>query len=110
MSPSEYGSGGRGAPGVQRPSNRRFYGWWIVGIGALTLAVTIGPVFHSVGTFFVALERQFQWSRTLLSGAFALSRAEGAIGDPLGGFLTDRIGIRKTLLLGFGLLGVGFLF
>lgn len=33
-----------------------FYGWWLLGVGVFALAVVIGPYFHGLGAFFVALE------------------------------------------------------
>ena len=67
-------------------------------------------VFQGVGTFFVALERTFGWNRTTLSGAFALSRAEGALLGPLEGFLVDRLGTRKMVIVGYLIMGLGFIF
>ena len=57
----------------------------------------------------VALERQFGWSRTALSGAFSLARVEGAILGPVEGFLVDRVGTRKMVFIGYILMGLGFL-
>ncbi len=67
-------------------------------------------VFQGVGTFFVALERNFGWNRTTLSGAFALSRAEGALLGPIEGFLVDRLGTRRMVVIGYFVMGIGFIF
>ena len=67
-------------------------------------------VFQGVGTFFVALERTFGWNRTTLSGAFALSRAEGALLGPLEGFLVDKLGTRRMVIVGYLIMGLGFIF
>ena len=67
-------------------------------------------VFQGVGTFFVALERTFGWNRTTLSGAFALSRAEGALLGPLEGFLVDRLGTRRMVIVGYLVMGLGFIY
>ena len=67
-------------------------------------------VFQGVGTFFVALERNFGWNRTTLSGAFALSRAEGALLGPVEGFLVDRLGTRRMVVIGYFIMGLGFIF
>ncbi len=67
-------------------------------------------VFQGVGTFFVALERNFGWNRTTLSGAFALARAEGALFGPLEGFLVDRLGTRRMVVIGYFVMGLGFIF
>ena len=67
-------------------------------------------VFQGVGTFFVALERNFGWNRTTLSGAFALSRVEGALLGPLEGWLVDRLGTRKMVVIGYLVMGAGFIY
>ena len=67
-------------------------------------------VFQGVGTFFVALERNFGWNRTTLSGAFAFARAEGALLGPLEGFLVDRLGTRRMVVIGYFVMGLGFIF
>jgi OFA family oxalate/formate antiporter-like MFS transporter len=86
-----------------------FYGWWMVGLTAVTVAMTNGAASHGLGVFFVALESQFGWSRTVLSGAFALARLEGTVLGPVEGYLTDRYGTRRVVLVGFFILGCGFL-
>ena len=91
---------------LKRPS-QVFYGWWMVGITVFSLAVIIAPVFQGMTLFFVALQRQFGWSHTLLSVAFSLTRAEGALLGPLEGFLTDRLGTRRMILIGYIIAGAG---
>lgn len=86
-----------------------FYGWWLVGVATFMLMLMSASVFQGIGTFFVALERHFGWSRTTLSGAFALSRAEGALFGPVEGMLVDRLGTRRMVLFGFTIMGLGFL-
>ena len=65
-------------------------------------------VFQGLGTVLVALERQYGWSRTALSGAFSMARVEGAILGPIEGVLVDRVGTRRMVLIGFLLMGIGF--
>ncbi len=90
-----------------RAANRVFYGWRLVGIAIFILAVVVGPTFQGMGTFFVALERHFGWSRTMLAGAFSLSLVEGALLGPVEGILTDRLGARRVIFIGFVILGFG---
>ena len=87
-----------------------FYGWYLVGIAGFMLMLMSATVFQGVGTFFVALERNFGWNRTTLSGAFALSRAEGALLGPIEGFMVDRLGTRKMVVVGYLIMGLGFVF
>ena len=86
-----------------------FYGWWLVGVAAFLLTLMSLTVFQGLGTILVALERQFGWSRTALSGAFSLARVEGAILGPVEGLLVDRVGTRKMVFIGYILMGLGFL-
>ena len=86
-----------------------FYGWWLVGVVWLIMGVIVGPIFMGLGVFFVALERQFNWSRTALSLAFSLSRIEGALFGPIEGYLADKIGVRRMVLIGLAILGIGLL-
>lgn len=73
------------------------------------MALAISPIFQGLGVFFVTLERQYGWSRTVLSGAFSLARAEDTFIGPLSGYLTDRLGARRIVLIGFIVLGFGYI-
>ena len=90
-------------------SRTAFYGWRIVAAGFLINAFGVGTFFYGFSTFFNPLITEFGWSRTLLSGVFSLSRLEGGIEGPIAGWLTDRFGARKILLVGVVATGVGFL-
>ena len=85
-----------------------FYGWKLVGVATALLTLMALVVFQGMGTLMVGLERQFNWSRFAMSGAFALARAEGAILGPLEGFIIDRFGARRMILIGYVTMGVGY--
>jgi MFS family permease len=88
---------------------RIFYGWWIVA-GGFGLELLIGALlFHAYGAYVVLLREEFGWSKTLLSAAFAMARAESGIFGPLQGWLTDRLGPRVLIRTGMTILGVGFI-
>ena len=99
-------TGSRGLFGALRGV---FYGWYLVGVASMMLTLMSLTVFQSTGTYFVALNREFGWSRTLLSGGFAFSRIQGAAIGPVEGFLIDRFGNRTMFVVGFTMMGVGFL-
>ena len=86
-----------------------FYGWWLVGVAMIMLTLMSVTVFQGLGTFFVVLERQFGWSRTTISGAFSLARLQGSLIGPLEGYLVDRVGIRRMVLIGYTAMGIGFM-
>ncbi len=66
--------------------------------------------FQGMGNFLVALERKFGWSRTTLSGPFALGRVQGAVIGPVEGWLIDQLGSRRMILIGYTTMGLGFIF
>ncbi len=96
-------------PTINRRMQGLFYGWWLIGVAALVMALSIVPFFHSMTAWFVVLERHFGWGRAQLALAFSLSRVEGGVMGPLEGLLIDRLGARRMVLIGLVILGGGFL-
>ena len=66
-------------------------------------------MFHSYGAYVVKLREEFGWSKTLLSAAFAMARAESGIFGPLQGWMTDRFGPRVLIRTGMSILALGFM-
>jgi len=88
---------------------RVFYGWWIVAVSTVATCLDGALYFYGFSTFFLPLTQEFGWGRAALSGAFSLSRLEGGIMGPLGGFLVDRLGPGKLMLAGVSLMGAGYI-
>ncbi|MQF48983.1 MFS transporter [SAR202 cluster bacterium AC-647-N09_OGT_505m] len=86
-----------------------FYGYWVLSAGSLVMMLLGIAGLHGLGVFFSALQRDYHWSSALLSGAFALSRAESGFLGPVEGYLVDRVGPRKMVAIGLTILGVGFI-
>jgi len=86
-----------------------FYGYWVLSAGSFVMVVLGIAGLHGLGVFFSALQRDYMWSSALLSGAFALSRAESAFLGPVEGVLVDKFGPRKMIALGLAILGLGFI-
>ena len=59
------------------------------------------------GVFFVALLDAFGWSRAVTAGALSLSIMVEGVFHPVVGTLTDRLGGRRTLMLGGLVLALG---
>ena len=87
---------------------RVFPGWWMVTIALFIFTVTSSTASHGLGTYVVVLERQFGWSRTVLSGAFSVSRIQMAAFGPISGLLIDRFGPKRLMTLGFIIMAAGF--
>ncbi len=86
-----------------------YYGWYIVIATGFVMTVATVPLFHAMTLWAVALESQFGWKRGALSMALTLTRVEGGLMGPIEGYLTDRLGGRKMVFIGFIILGFGFL-
>ena len=94
---------------VGRSTRRVFYGWWIVAAGAASMALGGGLFFNGFGFFFEPIRQYFGWSRTLLSGAYALTRVESGFFGPLEGYLIQRFGPRVVMTVAFVVFGLGFM-
>ena len=86
-----------------------FYGWYIVAAGFGIEALIGALMFHAYGAYVVLLRDEFGWSKTLLSAAFAMARAESGIFGPIQGWLTDRFGPRVLIRTGMVILGLGLI-
>ena len=64
---------------------------------------------YGLQVFFTPIVQTFGWSRAAVSGAFALQRLEGSIASPIEGFLVDRFGPRRIVLVGAVLAGLGLI-
>jgi len=93
-----------------KTSKRIFYGWVIVGGAWLTLFVRGGSGL-TISVFFQSLMDEFGWSRGMLSLGFTIRMALMGIMGMVSGVLVDRIGPRRTVVLGalIGGLGIGLL-
>ncbi len=86
-----------------------FYGWWIVFAGFIVQLLNGGLLLQAFGAYFVHLQAEFGWSRSVLSGVFSLTRAESGILGPFQGWMIDRFGPRILMRVGIALFGVGFM-
>lgn len=86
-----------------------FFGWWILILGAMINGVGLGITYHSFTIFFLPLKRDLGVSSAAISLLYGAARLEGGIEGPFVGYLIDRFGARKIILVGSGLAGIGFL-
>src|SRR5256885_1119142 len=82
---------------------------WVVLGGAFGACTLSAALMHSYPVYLVAFIADFGWSRAETSIAYSVSQLVGGASSPLVGYLVDRLGSRRLLLLGGGLLVVGLL-
>jgi MFS family permease len=93
---------------IKIPRKGFFYGWIIVGIAFLNLAIAYGAQ-YSFGIFFPYLIKEFRWDRSSLAGAFSLYTFMYTILAVILGRLTDRFGPRTVLIFGSACIGAGII-
>ena len=75
--------------------------------GGLNTAISSIPTFSGGSIIFKAIEDEFNWSRAVVSGVASFGRFGGALLGPIEGYLTDRFGPWKMILIGFSVASLG---
>jgi predicted MFS family arabinose efflux permease len=81
-----------------------FYGWIVLAASVAVIAVGTGTIF-SLAVFLRPLEEEFGWSRSLISGIALVNWIIFGVGSFGWGALSDRIGARRVVGAGAGILG-----
>ena len=83
-----------------RRLRRAYYGWWMLAGSVVAVALAAGISFWSFGLYIDPLEREFGWSRAVISGGFSVALLASALAAPLIGWWIDRYGPRRIILIG----------
>ena len=94
-------------------NTKKFYGWKIVGVGALINFFSIGLPFYAFSVFYIHLQEEFNAGRFLISSTLSILIIAGGVFAPICGHLVDRYSIKNilslgSLLFGLGLIALGF--
>jgi MFS family permease len=95
---------------TSQPSQRVFYGWWIVAAAFLNLFFGVGMVFYGFPVFYPALVESLGFTRAEVTQGFLLGFV--LVGLPVGllaGAAIDRLGARRVILVGIGFVGVSLI-
>jgi len=82
--------------------NSVFYGWWVVLTSAVGLFWGVPISAYSFSVFFKPVMIEFHASRTAVSLAYTLKLLTAALCAASIGWLTDRYGARRVILIGTG--------
>lgn len=86
-----------------------FYGWWMILACDLIAIVSGGIWYYGFGAFLKPISDEFGWSRAGTSVGFSLARLESAgVGIPAG-YLSDRFGPRRVMLIGIAVTSLGLI-
>jgi MFS transporter, OFA family, oxalate/formate antiporter len=74
-----------------------FYGWYILAAGTLLMAACFG-IIYSFSVYFIALQSEFSWNRTVTSGTFSLYLLLVGFFSIICGRSVDRFGPKPVVL------------
>ena len=86
-----------------------FYGWWIVAAGGAIVLLANGTLWYGFSVLFDPIMHEFGWTTMATAAAFSLRSEVSAFGAPVTGWLADRFGARRTMLLGVYVTVWGFI-
>jgi len=84
------------------------FNWNIIGFSFITLALVYG-IWYAYSVFFVALLKEFGWSRSIGAGAFSLFIIVSSVISPFVGNMAYSAGPRKVIIGGSLVLGIGLI-
>ncbi len=94
---------------LRSAGGRVFYGWWILLLGSIINGIGTGIVYHSFTVFFLPLKRDLGVSSAAVSLLYGAARLEGGFEGPLIGYLIDKFGSRRLIIIGASFAGVGLI-
>ena len=89
--------------------HKLFYGWWIVVAASIQGMFGNGTISSGFPIFFQPIRETLGINYAQMSLVFGLARAEGGMGGPIVGWLVDRYGSRRFVILGGFLAAIGLI-
>lgn len=90
-------------------SKALYLGWWVlaasVGLQILTASFTL----QSFGAYIAVIQKDFGWSITSLSAAFAIQQALGGFLGPVLGWVLQRTGPKRMIRFGLAVFCLGLI-
>lgn len=93
-------------PAAVKKDKFPFYGWYITIAGLISYALGYGAR-YSFSVIFPSLLEEFKWPRDITAAILSIHILVYGLIAPVAGYLVDRTGPRKTMVLGVILLSAG---
>lgn len=93
----------------RRHSSKIFYGWWVVALSFLVSFFSAAFIWYGFTAYFAPLVQEFGWSYTAISVAGSFRSAEVGVLGIFVGFLVDRFGGKRVIVIGSVIVSAGFL-
>jgi len=87
-------------------TRRFFYGWVVLAAAFVIITMSIGTLF-TLGVFLRPIEESMGWSRSGIGAIGLFNWIVMGAGGVVSGFVSDRLGTRRVVLVGAMLLGLG---
>ncbi len=87
-------------------TQRFFYGWVVLAAAFVIITMSIGTLF-TLGVFLRPIEESMGWSRSGIGAIGLFNWIVMGAGGVVSGFVSDRLGTRRVVLVGAILLGLG---
>ena len=84
------------------------YGW-VVAVASGVANFAAGSFQYSFGVFIIPLINNFGWSRAAISGCVTTRYITGAVFAPIAGYVSDRYGPRRFILIGVLIVGLSYM-
>ncbi len=85
---------------------RFFHGWVVLAAAFVIITMSIGTLF-TLGVFLRPIEESMGWSRSGIGAIGLFNWIVMGAGGVVSGFVSDRLGTRRVVLVGALLLGLG---
>ena len=90
-------------------ARRVFYGWYIVWAGLISNIFTIGITAWGFGVLIEQFRKEFSWSVKAIALGYSIRSFETGVLSPVTGYMNDRLGPRRTAIIGTALMGIALL-